>query len=80
MTDQTFTREEIYQQISELAEQLVLSEPHSPGPYLVRLAVEWSHRNTAELYNELFVKRGGKLDVFEIMKLSGDNPDAPSKS
>jgi type VI secretion system protein ImpA len=44
-------------------------EPHSPVPYLIRRATEWGNLNTVELYQELFLKLGGQLNIFEMLGL-----------
>jgi type VI secretion system protein ImpA len=47
-------------------------EPHSPVPYLIRRAVAWGQLNAAELYQEVFQKSGGRIDVFDLL---ADNAD-----
>ena len=64
-------REQAYAKLSEIAEYLVRTEPHSPGPYLIRKAVEWSRLSTADLYRDLFVKHRGELHIFELLGIAG---------
>lgn len=59
-----------YARLAELAEFLQRIEPHSPVPYLLKRAVSWGNLGTAELYREMFVKGGGRLDIFELLGLS----------
>jgi type VI secretion system protein ImpA len=59
-----------YAKLAELAEFLQRIEPHSPVPYLLKRAVSWGNLGTAELYREMFVKGGGRLDIFELLGLS----------
>jgi len=62
-------RADAYARLSEAAEFLMRVEPHSPVPYLVRRATEWGHLNTVELYQELFLRLGGQLNIFEMLGL-----------
>ncbi|WP_258898281.1 hypothetical protein [Burkholderia glumae] len=52
-------------------------EPHSPVPYLVRRATLWGRMNTAELYQELFLRLGGQLNIFEMVGI--ENPGSPER-
>jgi len=63
------TRAEAYATLAETAEFLMGLEPHSPVPYLVRRATEWGSLNTVELYQELFLRLNGQLNIFEMLGL-----------
>lgn len=62
-------REQAYQQLANAADYLMQDDPHSPVPYMVYKAIDWGTLNTAELYQELFVKYQGQLNIFEILGL-----------
>jgi type VI secretion system protein ImpA len=62
-------RADAYARLAETAEFLMRLEPHSPVPYLVRRATEWGNLNTVELYQELFLRLGGQLNIFEVLGL-----------
>lgn len=62
-------RADAYARLAETAEFLMRLEPHSPVPYLVRRATEWGSLNTVELYQELFLRLNGQLNIFEILGL-----------
>lgn len=62
-------RADAYARLAETAEFLMRLEPHSPVPYLVRRATEWGSLNTVELYQELFLRLGGQLNIFEMLGL-----------
>jgi type VI secretion system protein ImpA len=47
------TRENAYQQLSEIAEFLLRTEPHSPTPYLVQRAASWGQLPLPELVQQL---------------------------
>jgi type VI secretion system protein ImpA len=47
------TREEAYRQLSEIAEFLLRTEPHSPTPYLIQRAASWGEMPLPELVQEL---------------------------
>lgn len=63
------TRAEAYATLAETAEFLIQLEPHSPVPYLVKRATEWGNLNTVELYEELFLRLNGQMNIFEILGL-----------
>ncbi len=62
-------RREVYAALAEIGHALERIEPHSPVPYLIRRAVAWGGLNTAQLYNEVFVRCGGRIDIFELLGL-----------
>jgi type VI secretion system protein ImpA len=47
------SRDEAYQDLEEIAEYLLRTEPHSPTPYLIRRAVAWGRMPLAEVLQEL---------------------------
>jgi type VI secretion system protein ImpA len=63
-------RDYAYSVLREAAEALKADDPHSPVPYIVLQAIEFGRMDVGELYSELFVKRNGTLDLFEILGLS----------
>ena len=69
-------RADAYARLAETAEFLMRLEPHSPVPYLVRRATEWGSLNTVELYQELFLRLNGQLNIFEMLGLAHEQtPD-----
>ncbi len=60
-------RASAYAQLAQIAQYLKASEPHSPTPYLLQLAIQWGVMNTSELFEELFIKRGGQIGVFQML-------------
>ncbi|ALK34253.1 type VI secretion system protein EvpK [Burkholderia plantarii] len=71
-------RADAYARLEEIAEFLIRMEPHSPVPYLVRRATLWGRMNTAELYQELFLRLGGQLNIFEMVGIENAQPNNPS--
>ncbi|WP_414445262.1 type VI secretion system protein TssA [Burkholderia sp. 22PA0106] len=63
-------RAQAYARLAEIAAWLMRIEPHSPAPYLVRTAVEWSALPTPELYDKVFVQMGGQLDIFTMLGIA----------
>lgn len=64
------TREQAYAQLVAIADFLQKLEPHSPTPYLIRRAIEWSHLSFAELLVTL-ARVGMQLDqVIEVLGLA----------
>jgi len=66
-------RADAYARLAELGDYLMWLEPHSPIPHLLRRAVEWGKLDTAQLYQELFIRSNGMLNVFELMGLEGSH-------
>jgi type VI secretion system protein ImpA len=66
-------RREVYAALADIAYALEHIEPHSPVPYLIRRAVAWGGLNTAQLYNEVFVRCGGQINIFELLGLAENN-------
>lgn len=62
------SRAEAYKRLSEAADYLVRTEPHSPVPYLVKRAVDWGNMSFGELLVEL-VEGGG--DHQRVLRLLG---------
>lgn len=65
-------REHAYRVLAEISDYLMQVEPHSPVPYLIRRAVAWGQLNAAELYQEVFQKSGGRIDVFDLLAHDAD--------
>lgn len=65
----TADRKQVYAALASIARTLEQLEPHSPVPYLIRRAVSWGGLNTAQLYNEVFVRCGGHINIFELLGL-----------
>ena len=68
-------RADAYARLAEIVDFLTLLEPHSPVPYLLRRAYEWGNMNTAALYQELFLRLGGQLNIFEMLGLQAPADD-----
>jgi type VI secretion system protein ImpA len=47
------SRNDAYRRLAEIADYLLLTEPHSPTPYLVRRAVEWGNMSLPELLQQI---------------------------
>lgn len=47
------SRAEAYRRLSEAADYLLRTEPHSPAPYLIKRAVAWGGMSLSELLQEL---------------------------
>jgi type VI secretion system protein ImpA len=61
-------RAEAYLRLSEAADYLLRTEPHSPVPYLIKRAVGWGNMSLAELLMELV---GTPDDLVAIQRLLG---------
>lgn len=65
-------RQQAYAALAKAANILMRDDPHSPVPYMVFKAIEWGGLSTAELYEELFVKNGGSISIFDLLGV--ENP------
>jgi type VI secretion system ImpA family protein len=68
------SREEAYLRLSEAAEYLARTEPHSPAPYLVRRAVAWGSLSLSELLPELVRGDSELAEIFRLLRLEKGNP------
>ena len=75
----TGSREEAYARLAEIAEYLLRADPHSPAPYLIRKAIEWSRLSTADLYRDLFVKHQGEIHIFDLLGITASSGADPNE-
>lgn len=64
---QVADRQHAYAQLAEAAEFLMRDDPHSPVPHLVYKAIEWGRLSTSELYQEIFIRHEGNLNIFDVL-------------
>jgi type VI secretion system protein ImpA len=62
------SRSEAYLRLTEAADYLLRTEPHSPVPYLVKRAISWGNMSLAELLYEFI---GTTDDLVAIQRLLG---------
>lgn len=62
-------RAQAYALLEQAVQTLLVTDPHSPAPYLVRRAVEWGRLSTSDLYKEVFIRMGGQINIFELLGL-----------
>jgi type VI secretion system ImpA family protein len=60
------SRVQAYRMLSEAADYLLRTEPHSPAPYLVKRAVAWGHKPLSEVLAEI-VKDPTDLDSIYVL-------------
>ena len=61
------SRAEAFQRLSEAADYLLRTEPHSPVPYLVRRAITWGNLSLAELLAELLQKNADLPTLYTLL-------------
>jgi type VI secretion system protein ImpA len=66
-------RADAFVMLRQAAEFLMEDDPHSPVPYLVYTACDWGEKSAPDLYQELFLKLRGQLNIFELMGLEVEN-------
>jgi type VI secretion system ImpA family protein len=64
-------RADAYRRLSEAAEYLLHTEPHSPTPYLVKRAVEWGTMSLPELLQEIVRNEGELSEIDRLLRLTG---------
>lgn len=62
------SREDAYRRLTEAADYLLRTEPHSPVPYLIKRAVAWGRMDLSELLQELMTN---DQDLFKTYGLLG---------
>ncbi|MDR0744364.1 MAG: type VI secretion system ImpA family N-terminal domain-containing protein [Holosporales bacterium] len=60
------TREQIYDQIAQLAQQLQEIEKHSPSHYMLELVVSWKNKTLLAIINDL---KSGTSEAHELLKI-----------
>jgi type VI secretion system protein ImpA len=65
------SRAEAYRRLSEAADYLLRTEPHSPTPYLVRRAVAWGGMSLGELLQELVQGEGDLRAIYTLLGMGG---------
>lgn len=61
------SRDEAYRRLSEAAEFLLRTEPHSPTPYLVKRAVGWGSMSLSELLEELVDSESDLRSMYSLL-------------
>ena len=62
-------RAEAYRMLDEAADYLLIHEPHSPTPYLVKRAVSWGHMTFNELLQELVTDNQNLAQILALLGL-----------
>ena len=65
------SRGEAYRRLSEAADYLLRTEPHSPTPYLVKRAVEWGSMSLPELLQQIVRNEGEMNEIDRLLRLTG---------
>jgi type VI secretion system protein ImpA len=64
------SRAEAYWRLSEAAEYLLRTEPHSPTPYLVQRAVEWGSLSLFDLLQQIIRNEGEMQELNRLLRLT----------
>jgi type VI secretion system protein ImpA len=64
------SRAEAYWRLSEAAEYLLRTEPHSPTPYLVQRAVEWGSMSLFDLFQQIIRNEGEMQEINKLLRLT----------
>jgi type VI secretion system protein ImpA len=65
------SRAEAYWRLTEAAEYLLRTEPHSPTPYLVKRAVEWGSMSLFDVFRQIIRNEGEMQEINRLLRLSG---------
>ena len=68
------TRGEAYRRLSEAADFLMRTEPHSPVPHLVRRAIAWGALSLEDLLPELVSERNQLTEIYRLLQLRSREP------
>jgi len=66
------SRAEAYRRLSEAADYLLRTEPHSPAPYLVKRAVTWGSLSLSELLQELLQSSSDLKTIYSLLGMKGE--------
>ena len=64
------SRAEAYWRLTEAAEYLLRTEPHSPTPYLVKRAVEWGSMSLFEVFQQIIRNEGEMREINRLLRLT----------
>lgn len=64
------SRAEAYWRLSEVAEYLLRTEPHSPTPYLIQRAVDWGSMSLTELFQQIIRNEGEMQEINRLLGLT----------
>jgi type VI secretion system ImpA family protein len=62
-------RAEAYRRLSEAADYLLRTEPHSPVPYLVKRAVTWGSKSLEEILQELVRNNSELSEIYRLLQI-----------
>jgi type VI secretion system protein ImpA len=65
------SRGDAYRRLSEAADYLLRTEPHSPTPYLVKRAVEWGSMSLPDLLQQIVRNEGEMNEIDRLLRLTG---------
>jgi type VI secretion system protein ImpA len=65
------SRADAYRRLSEVADYLLRTEPHSPTPYLVKRAVEWGNMSLPDLLQQIVRNEGELNEIDRLLRLTG---------
>ncbi len=73
------TREQVFQELQNIADYLKVSEPHSPVAYLIEKAIRWGHMSLPELMTELMNEQQDvKQRIFTVAGLNNGEEETAS--
>jgi type VI secretion system protein ImpA len=64
------SRAEAYWRLSEAADYLLRTEPHSPTPYLVKRAVAWGSMSLFELFQQIIRNDSEREEINRLLRLA----------
>lgn len=70
------SRAEAYQRLTEAAEYLLRTEPHSPTPYFIQKAFAWGNMTLDELLPELVRDESALRETMKLLRIESKNQPA----
>ena len=64
------SRAEAYWRLTEAADYLLRTEPHSPTPYLIKRAVEWGSMSLFEVFQQIIRNEGEMQELNRLLRLT----------
>ena len=74
------SRADAYQRLTEAADYLMKTEPHSPTGYLVKRAAEWGHMSLFDVLKQIVRTDHEMEEIDRLLRLSGDAGQPPDRT
>ncbi|MBL7999956.1 MAG: hypothetical protein JNL32_15145, partial [Candidatus Kapabacteria bacterium] len=71
------SRDDAYNALDGLADFLMMAEPHSPVPYLLKRAVKWGRMNGQDMFRELYNNAADLNTLYRLLDIGEYDSSSP---